>query len=556
MRYYGEDYYQELKISIATVRDSVEDRNYAQPIQTAPISDDRYRIQSRGVNESRKAMKHIAKIKADLDRLEEVIDTFYSDADETGANIIELADNIQVLIRESNSSLARMSRMLRGVGEYGGRTVTSADIRSAGINTQNFSERSLNFWIKVIDTDLIAGNAREEAVEKYLEHFDFQRPFSMETMDRLNGLLDHYATLRFGETTDIRDMDMMPIDHCIKIFENMYPDEIKKLDTFFSKALKKGDDTTKLNVKRIKYAIYTADPEYRDVLLGYLPKIKLNPLTEGDGEYYKKKLSINLFRDYDQKEDGRYIFDDPFCNFFHEMGHGIDHLSAAKNSTRSTALSDLLVQDAAKAFYDNLGESGIKLTHSEKQKVIDFLISPSNINVIGEDRDIKTVINNLPSDWSPEMKDSYMYMRDYYGSRDYIFYIQDNGIPFIMSVDTVSPSGAIKHEIKYKLLSDTVGAVTSNKLASTPFYHPPLFEQGGYINASNTKEFMQQLAQDSYWYDPKSGELNEKAEREFFANSFEANILGYDTEPIYSVFDDSYRSFNDIIDDVHKGLNN
>ena len=67
---------------------------------------------------------------------------------------------------------------------------------------------------------------------------------------------------------------------------------------------------------------------------------------------------------------------------------------------------------------------------------------------------------------------------------------------------------------------------------------------------------MQQLAQDSYWYDPKSGELNEKAEREFFANSFEANILGYDTEPICSVFDDSYRSFNDIIDDVHKGLNN
>ena len=199
MRYYGEDYYQELKISIATVRDSVEDRDYAQPIRTAPISDDRYRIQSRGVDESRKAMKHIVKIKADLDRLEEVIDTFYSDADETGANIIELADNIQVLIRESNSSLARMSRMLRGVGEYGGRTVTSADIRSAGINTQNFSERSLNFWIKVIDTDLIAGNAREEAVEKYLEHFDFQRPFSMETMDRLNGLLDHYATLRFGE---------------------------------------------------------------------------------------------------------------------------------------------------------------------------------------------------------------------------------------------------------------------------------------------------------------------------------------------------------------------
>ena len=59
------------------------------------------------------------------------------------------------------------------------------------------------------------------------------------------------------------------------------------------------------------------------------------------------------------------------------------------------------------------------------------------------------------------------------------------------------------------------------------------------------------MAQDSYWHDTRSGELNEKLQREFFANSFEANILGYDTEPICSVFDDSYDAFNGIIDDIY-----
>ena len=551
MRYYGEEYSQELKRSIAAVRSSVDSGNYSYPIQTAVIRDDRFGIKERGVVASRQAMIHVAQVKAKLDRLQEVLDAFYSDVDESGANIIDMADNIQKLIMESNNSLSRMSSMLKGVGEYRGKTVNSEDIRSAGINIKNFNDLSLKFWTKVVDTDLIAGNAHEEAVDKYLEHFDFERPFSVETMNRLNGLLDHYSLLRFGETTDIRDMDNMPIDHCIKIFENLYPNETKTVDTFFAKVMKKGDDNVKLNVKRIKYAIYIADPEYRDVLLRYMPEIKLNSKTNEDGEYYKKALTINLGRDYDLKDDGRYIVDDPFCNFFHEMGHGIDHLSAPKNTTRSNALADMLVKDAAGAFYDNLGESGIKLSHDEKLKVVDFLISPTNINVIDKDRNTAKVIDNLPSDWSQEMKDSYMYMRDYYGSRDYIFYMQDTGFPYIESVDTASVSGAIKHEIKYKLLSDTVGAVTCNKIAGTPFLHPPTFETTFNIYSSNKKEFMQQLAQDSYWHDTRSGELNEKLQREFFANSFEANILGYDTEPICSVFDDSYDAFNGIIDDIY-----
>ena len=62
MRYYGEDYSQELKRSISAVRDVVETRNYAVPINTAPVTSDRYGIRNQGIRASRQAYSHISDI--------------------------------------------------------------------------------------------------------------------------------------------------------------------------------------------------------------------------------------------------------------------------------------------------------------------------------------------------------------------------------------------------------------------------------------------------------------------------------------------------------------
>ena len=547
MRYYGEDYSQELERTISAVRDSVEARNYAMPIDNAPIRSDHYGIKYQGVNASRQAVLHVLKIKNKLDMLQEVLDTFYSDVDETGSNIIEMADIIKGIIQESNDSLARMSRMLRGVGEYMGQTITPESLHSVGIKV-DYKSRYKDFWIMVLDTDLVAGNVREDLVDTYLERLESQKDISLSSDDtkRLQGLLDHYSKVRFGETNDIRDVDPLIIDHCVKIYEYMNPEDVKIIDHLFKEPLKENNKTIDLNIRNIKYGLYTADPEIRAIILHYLPDIKLNDYK---GEQYtdyvpaKNEININLKASYDNRFDSYGCESDPFAGFFHEAGHGIDELSAPEDKYRASGIEQTIYKDSCTRFYDVLTNSGITLSEEQKYKVIDFAISNKNINVIlPEDKGIDKY---LPKKWDDGSKAAYNYLRDYYGRVDLVM----DETSYTLE-KTLSNSDEIKGDKEYELTSDIVGAATNNKLAAFPYAHGASFMRGTGFISSSMEGLKEQLITDSYWCG-EYGQKSKTIEREFFAHYFNEKALGFDSTPSLRNFPETCAQVDRIIEGIY-----
>ena len=551
MRYYGEDYLQELNRSISAVRDSVETRNYAVPINTAPVGNEHHMIRERGVNASRQAGMHIIKIKNKLDRLQEVLDTFYADADETGSNIIEMADIIKGIIQESNDSLTRMSRMLRGVGEYRGQAITPEGLRSIGINV-NSKKRYEDFWIMVLDTDLMAGNVREELVDIYLDRLGSAKEVTLTAEDtkRMDGLIDHYSILRFGETNDIRDLDPSLVKRCIKIYEYRYPENAKIVKGFFKKPLKKKDKTINLNIDRIKYALYTGDPELREIILHYLKKLKLADYTGWSGSEYvpgEGKINLNLISSYEEKIVENGLPTDPFASFFHEVGHGIDELATGEKKQYITSgIKSILINDVKRKIGALLTESGIALDKEQKKTVIDYVVGASNANVVRIEGG--TVADNLPKEWTDEMKDSVEYLRDYYGCMEIVC----NDHEFEASWHKWT-SDAVKIDLEHKLITDIVGAATNNMVSGIPFGHPADFIRTGIPRERTVEGLMDELISESYWYETDHSMKN-NIEREFFAEYFNDKFLGFNMDQALDYFSDSSEVTDRIIDDIYDGV--
>ncbi|MBO7453180.1 MAG: hypothetical protein J6U54_22845 [Clostridiales bacterium] len=554
MRYYGEDYSQELKRSISAVRDVVETRNYAVPINTAPVTSDRYGIRNQGISASRQAYSHISDIKYKFDRLQEVLDTFYADVDETGANIIEMADIIEGLIQESNNTLSRLSRMLRGVGEYTGKTITPESIRSVGIKVNNKS-RYEDFWIMVLDTDLMAGNAREELVDIYLERLESKQDITLTSKDTkmMQGLLDHYSRARFGETDDIRDLDDVLIDHCVKIYEYMYPEDVKILNKFFEDPLNENNSTMELNIRNIKYGLYTADPMIREIILHYLPKMALNDykgneFTKTQSKEDKITIDINLKASYSSKYNSNKVEVDPFAGFFHEVAHGIDELSATESTYRTSGIEPTIYRDVYNRFTDVLKESKISLDSTQEEKILDFLFGVDNINVVKpNDKDIGKY---LPSKWDDDMKSAYKYLREYYGYVDLIF---DKHRGYTLD-EHISESGEIGYDGEYELTSDIVGAVTNNKVAGYPYAHGATFLRGGSFVSASQDGLKEQLVNESYWFNREDHSSTHNVEREFFAHYFNERAVGFDSEPSRKNFPKSCAEADRIIESIYKDL--
>ena len=376
MRYYGKDYLDELKRSINNVSDSAELTNYSTRIRNTYVSGKRTLYKERGIEVAQNAFNHVITVNQKLEKLQEVLESFYGEVDSVSSNAVALARMLRTMIDESNRSMVAICDMLDGVGEYKGKEVTGAAISEAGINRVNCKNLRYRFWTFMIDTEveLEDGVLDEKAVEIFLDDVTKRKIKAQDLpiMDynRLKKLNAYYANNRFGEKNDISKMNNDTIANCVRVFEFLNPVAKEATDKFFKKSQETEFLITQLHIDAIKYSIYTMDPKLRSITLYYLSKMKIGTY-ENPRSYYasgSNKLYLNLTECI---TDGSVIFED----FFHEFGHALDDYSKLCGLS-SNAFHDQLISDF-KEHMDKIikGETTVDAGLKEAQKALENALS-------------------------------------------------------------------------------------------------------------------------------------------------------------------------------------
>ena len=201
---------------------------------------------------------------------------------------------------------------------------------------------------------------------------------------------------------------------------NMYYSDVTKerCDKFFKICYAENNETVDDNVLMIKYMLYTAPSKYRDLILYYMPSIKIDDCAfQGGSQHfspYYNTLTLDLTISQRVKyADGQYVFDYPCIDFFHEMGHGIDDVTdKGKMSKSSDELHDTLISDLKSHMTSVLKEAGYSLNKKDKKELFDFIISKENINVVPPDG--KGEEYYFPKDWNDNQREAFKYLRKYF----------------------------------------------------------------------------------------------------------------------------------------------
>lgn len=570
MRNYGTDYLNQLNRDITAAHDSVGNPDYSSTISGTMVNSKHYNYKTRGIEIAGNSADQIKDVQDKLDTLKTVLNTFYTEVDDTSSNVLELATKIEEIFIETNSSLSKMTNMLKGVNEYKGHTVTHKDIVSAGIDKTKAKERTLAFWTLLIDSEVDGEALDQHAVRTYVDSLQ-EKKLSAEDVERLTKLSEYFSRYRFGSTGDIRDVDLDTINNGIDVYELLDPAAKSTFKEFFKDPLSKHNATIDLNITRIKYTTYTADPKYREIILHYMPEIYMWSTKKDKGVYYGEVaffnfLNSDLETDYDLKDSsGAYVKIKPIGAFFHEFGHGVDDVTC-KFGSSSSAYHDKLVQDFKDSMNKNLDASKYSsLSEKERTQLINYIISSENGNIA--DKQIispinKEVINDhskqyLPSGWSSDQKDAYIYLRECYGYKLYIMDESDKSKVYYTK--TNAPKGVTldeKTKLDYETHSDVIGGLTNNKFGGYGYWHCENPVNDPIL--SNERVVQTSLKDYDYWYQGMLGtkSLGSAVEHEFFAESFDKNVWGMSTEATRSVFPTASDHFDDIIDETYEDIQN
>ena len=557
MRYYGEDYLNSLTRSINAAYGSTESGNYSLPVRRTYVNAKRRNLQDQSINVSQSAFYQFNSVKNKLMLLQETLDQFYGEVDETSRLIWRMADSIRALISENSKVLGDICDLMNGAGLYKGSAITSEKIAKRLPDDWVLRNKSRYFWTRMIDVEIDNGHLNEKAVQRFLEFYDdlvgcnptdrFEK--DEETELRLKKICEFYKNDRFGKTGDFRDMDVQRLNNCVIAFELMNPIAKERCDKFFKICYAENNETVDDNVLMIKYMLYTAPSKYRDLILYYMPSIKIDDCAfQGGSQHfspYYNTLTLDLTISQRVKyADGQYVFDYPCIDFFHEMGHGIDDVTdKGKMSKSSDELHDTLISDLKSHMTSVLKEAGYSLNKKDKKELFDFIISKENINVVPPDG--KGEEYYFPKDWNDNQREAFKYLRKYYGYRDYEYF----GFDGLASFDTIhySEQDLTNGDYETLIIDDSVGAITNNQLAGI---------NGHYMDPiSSTKEIdgpddiVKKLKKYSYWYnDGIFRGLGENVESEFFAQSFSYKIAGVDLTRTAEVFGKTCDSFNKLIE--------
>lgn len=590
MRYYGTDYLNELTKDITAAHDCVDSQDYSKSIQGVTVGSSREGLKNSGIGAGQRAFSHINSVKDKFNVLQAALDTFYAEVDETSSNIVGLTDKLDELMSEANSSLVKICDMLNGVGAYQGVCITADSIKSAGVDKQKFTEVTRDFWIVVIDTEVEGEKLNDNAVEAYVDYLQESltngETLSKEDIARLTKIYDYYVDHRFGSTGDVRDMSMQTVTNCVDVYELINPSAKNTMDVFFADPIAQNDEIMNRNMVRIRYATYTADPEYRDTILYYMPSLNIVRYDLDEREHYSGSphfydwqlrnngLYINIAIDYDAKNStyGPYIEDSAFGAFFHEFGHGIDDVSDLFGDS-SRGLHQTLEEDLRNHMIGALNKASTmsisdsekaliaSLSDEERQEIIDYIISYNNSNVVpptgidGVEEDY-FLPWNLGDENYDRMTTAYNYLRNYYGYAE-LEYVGTADMAYEYN-SYPAMSDEIKRVEKYQLVSDIIGGLTNNSICGDYWAHSaPQDMRNDPSVYYNALDLYFALNEYSYWYsrDPFLPRTpTGHTEHEFFAESFDFNVRGVDLEPSRAIFENSCNQYDEIMNDIYDDI--
>ena len=311
------------------------------------------------------------------------------------------------------------------------------------------------------------------------------------------------------------------------------------------------DDNITLQTKRIKYTVYTAAPEYRDVILHYLPKVRLRiPEQDEIANYNHSIRDIFGRRTISLHLDDTSRGDSAFC---HEFGHALDDLVAEdtdKVNYISDCLSDTILDECRDHIKSEIDKCD-NLSDTQKTELLDYFFSRENPNVSLEN-DPKYYRKLLPSSWdlSPELKDAYERVRDYYGYEEYIYLEGDDSV-----YKTKEKNGIMSRFGCQIILSDMFGGVTNNKVGGMGTHR--LKQENKMVDGTpitsdvvkSASDLYECLTDFNYFYglDKDGNEfLRDSYATEFFAENFDFKMNNKDMKAVYSELGRSSKQFDDL----------
>ena len=314
MRYYGEDYKQHIIKSINNVHDSVDVTDYAQIIRNVDVSAKNSGLKTECVNAGGNAYSQVSAFKGKLQHLITILRTFYNGADETSTAVWESARKIREIIKETNEALVRMNNAVNGIGVYKGTKVTSDVLKGAGLDEQKCAKLKADIWDKLFTIQFKNGDISYDEAVSFVDYINNLQKSGLpvpdsamknadaafgvyidkmksldpdkipaKDMERINAIYNYYCIYHLGPENKIEDLKVRTLQNCITAYEIINPDAKKITDKFFEDAYTMYNDAVDYNILRIKYALYTSDPEERDLMLYYLDndKVKLNVIESG-----------------------------------------------------------------------------------------------------------------------------------------------------------------------------------------------------------------------------------------------------------------------------------
>ena len=544
MRYYGTTYKDTMIRKVAEARDSVGIIDYSKSINGVSVNQNRQGIKNDCAQVAAHAHHSIYLAQQKFDNLITLLEKFYTDVDDSAEYISKQAEIILELLNMVNGSMQRINDALNETGEYEGTTVTAEIIEAAGVDEEKCIELEES-WEPFIDN--------EKAVAVYIENIEAKikrgEKLSEEEIAKINEIYNYYVDNRGCNVEDYSDQELK---NCIAAYEIINPNAKKTADEFFGDVYENASETEKREILRIKYALYTADPQYRDTMLFYLDNLEFKTTSEKSKYKYEEKTIYLNFS----------ITGNPYnyCAFFHELGHAIDDLAypdTSKERYISKDLNETLIKDFEnsmdEALKKALNDKGIKLTDDEKRELYDFILSPENINVsIDNGTEKKNYYDEYAEKmhWTSNQKDAFIYLRNYYGYLEYTFREND---------DFVSQNYKGSYDLD-DYSSDIIGGVTNNLFGANGG-HPIKneFLIGDYSEEdTDTKKMIKvyaNLKEYNYYFtvDENGHKVrNNLNETEFFAENFEYKVLGKEPGSASEIFPNGIKKFESLLDNVVK----
>lgn len=281
--------------------------------------------------------------------------------------------------------------------------------------------------------------------------------------------------------SQVTDQEM---DQAIADFEKNHADEIKDLNKFLNSG--DSDDLTEVDIRHIKYLIYTAPELYRNIYLKNIDKFKIDTTSDDEGDAYYQPWKHKVTYAYPDcfANDPR----GPYTVFFHECGHGIEDLADVRKWLGSdtekykfnsevlgdnTSLREAILYDV----YDNKDN-----IHSVRS--VSALIAESGIS--GSKGDVDNVIKAMKN-----------------GDVSYLKGKEDHRLYAKVKEEITKGIG----NVTYEAITDVYGGVSNNELCG-----------GGYGHSND------------YWKD------DSKVAKELWAEYFSYNMAG-NTESLKLVYE-------------------